>query len=271
MNKPWLHSGPKGQAKMWQLLVVLCAVTFKAAPAQTWTACRPLLTTRETRGDRTTRSLSDSVYQVLNGLDHATWEWFSRWMQAHEGQTLGIPQRGQVGLAEEFHTRIKGDPNQQRIAALALAEMMRGEYAGLKSEQDVLAAVLYRDWDLPPGPAESLLADPQTSFRARRLAVAALEQHWGEQGFYEAAMGALCILAAEVDGIARLTDSTNVSTITDEAQIEFLLSVASALVAGYDNSPAGAPRVDRILPLGNPITDYVQRRLCRAFGCQEPK
>jgi hypothetical protein len=214
-----------------------------------------------------TRAQSDSVFQILNRFDRATWEFLRNWDQTH-GKSIGFPPGALVGLAEDVHTGMKQSPRQQWIAAAALAEMMRGEYGGQSSDQALIAALLYRDWDLPVGPAESLLADPQSSFRARTRAVAALKRHWGDRGFYQAAVGALCILAAQIDGVAKLTDSSDSDLNTDEAQLEFLGAVVSALETGYETQ-GGIPSVDGILPPGNPVTSYVQRRLCTALSCRE--
>jgi len=250
------------------VLIVSCAVPVKIGQAQTWAACHALLTARVTRGAGMTRAQSDSVFQILNSFDRVTWEFLRNWDQTHGKSTIGFPPGALAGLAEDVHTRIRQSPRYQWIAAAALAEMIRGEFGGQSSDQALIAASLYRNWDLPVGPAESLLADPQTSFRARSLAVAALKRHWGDRGFYQAAVGALCILAAQIDGLAELTDSSDADLITDEAQLEFMGAVVSALETGYETQ-GGIPRVDGILPPGNPVTTYVQRRFCTALSCRE--
>jgi hypothetical protein len=99
------------------------------------------------------------------------------------------------------------------------------------------------------------------------MAVAALEHHWNDPQFYRAVIGGLCILAAQVDGMRSVADTSNIESFLDEEQSAFLSAVISALVERYDGAPAGLANPAGDLPPGNPVTLYLHERLCLAFRC----
>src|SRR6266487_130391 len=247
------------------LLLMLALSAPEWSHAQAQSACRTSLRERESR--TVSRASSDSVLRVWNELDLATWSWIRAWLQTHQEPPVTFPPADIRGLAESTRDRLRADAAGQRIAAIALSEMMRGEHGGVVLGQDVLASQIYRVWKLPPKPALALLVDPRTSYRARRLAVLSLEDHWNEVPFYRAAIGALCTLAAQADGMRGLTDSTAVETLLDEDQADFLLTVTSAFERAFENAPLGAMRPQDDLPPGNPVTEYLRRELCRVLGC----
>jgi len=246
---------------------MILATNFSSlASAQGRPECSGSLTVRDSR--RTTPARSDSVLQMWNELDRETWEWIRAWFQAHPEPGPGFSPADVQDLVEGMKNRVKRDPQAQRMAALALAEMMRGEHGGVELGQDILAARIFRTWTLPPSAVLSLLADPLTSNRARRLAVLALEGHWREPGFYQAAIGALCILAAQVGGVQALTDSSGVEGLVDEDQGDVLLAVTAALVEACENAHRTPLNPASQLPQRNPVTEYLRRELRRADACQ---
>ena len=248
-------------------IVILATSVSSIASGQGRPQCSAFMTVRDSRG--TTPARSDSVLRMWNELNRETWEWMRAWFQAHPEPARGFPTADADvrDLAEGLGRRIKRDPQSQRIAALALSEMMRGEHGGVELGQDILASTLFRSLRLPPSAVLSLLADPLTSNRARWLAVLALEGHWREPTFYQAAIGALCILAAQVAGIQALTDSSRVEGLLDEDQGDVLLAVVAALVVACENTQRIPLNPASQLPQGHPVTEYVRRELRRADAC----
>jgi hypothetical protein len=234
--------------------------------AQLRVPCKTHMTTRA--ASLTARDQSDSVLRILNELDFATWEWMRRWLDTHAEPGVGFPPHDVQGLAEDVRSEMRQNPSSSRLIAIALTEMMRGASGGVSLGQGELAAAIYREWDLSPRPAISLLGDPRTSYRARRLAVLALEGHWGDTTFENAAVAALCILSAQVAGMSAMTDSTEIAALIDEDQSDFLGIVTAALVQLTDNPAFGTIVMPyEELPKGNPVTAYVKRAFCAVGSC----
>jgi hypothetical protein len=264
---PLFHSSATATAVRAGVLVVALGTCLESAGhGQAQPPCRSLITT--TVGLPGTRGGSDSLLQQWNELDWEIWRWLRAWFQAHDGpSSLGFPPHKAPGLGAEIRDRINRDAGTRRLAALALADIMRGEHGGLALGQDVLAAELYHSWDLPGAPALSVLSDLHASYRARRLAIVALEGHWYSPEFFRASVGALCILSVQVAGMRALLDSSDVEALVDEDQSEFLSMATASLLEAADHSPRGSSDPGAMLPPGNPVTEYIRREFCRANGC----
>ncbi len=205
------------------------------------------------------RAESDSVLQLINQLDIATWGKLREWYTRIEVPTdLFTPEYAE-GLAEGLRVRVQRDSGLRRLVSLALSEMMRGEGAAMVRGQDVLAAGLYRYWHLSPDAALSLLANPLIDFRTRVLAVAALGDYWTEVRFYRASIGALCVLAARATALQALRGESEEQFPIDVDEENFLLSVERAFASAGEVPSDSLIQLIHDLPAGNPITEHVLR------------
>jgi hypothetical protein len=167
-------------------------------------------------------------------------------------------------VAHDLRVRARRDTAWNRLAAEALAMVMIGPAGGNLDAQSIAAADVYRAWNLTPGPALALLADPKTSARARYHAVEALRSRWAERSFPDAAAPALCVLAARSEGLGRYTepDSQEVADVLDSDDLALLLRLETALSVRADSRSNASVRASlAVLPRSNPVTRHVARAL----------
>lgn len=246
----------------WPLLFGVFATAALASPARGQWPCRQAVPFPRTGTDVSQHEF-DSVLVIAQALTEASWSWIRDWMVANPRPVPGFFVGVGEGIASNVRNAVLADSATARLTAHALAWMMRGESAGFLVGQDVLAASLYRAWSLDPAPALGVVANSLQTPHARLLAVRAVEPHWTGDRFAEAAVAALCTMAARAAGMqAILPDSVrnDAGYLLSEDEGELLGLLEHALLTGRGESDGGR-EILRSLPPRNPVTEHVARYL----------
>jgi hypothetical protein len=148
------------------------------------------------------------------------------------------------------------DSDDVRNAADALALIMLGEAVGFTTPQAVVASDLYRQYDLPPDAALSVLQNPSANSRSKSFALYALQAYWSKSFMKPALASTLCILSVQagaMQGILGETKSHKINQLLDNDQLDLLEWIQRAIDARDTGSDSTSLWLEGILPPGNAV------------------
>ncbi len=185
--------------------------------------------------------------------------------QAGDRLPSGLAGRFRVALVRELDTRALGAPSRSALsAAMALILAERG--SPLPPGASEYAAALYRELDLEPAFLASVIGDPASSWRGRRLALAALPDSSRNTSSLDALRTALCLVVVRADAVAAILDTPSSTAPSVLGEDEFDV-ISEALVTLTDRGCRGGPgeEVRRLVassPVVAPFAEDLRRRMC---------
>jgi len=164
----------------------------------------------------------------------------------------------QVGTdTDSIWTSLRQDTTRLRYLAEALAGIMAAQNLKIGDASAVVAASLYEHWELPPGPALSVLGDPLQGTRSRLLALRAARRSVGTSTVERAILSALCSLAsnaAAIESLRKRRDGDPLSRSLQADDFAFYMEIQATL-ARHGNPSTMVQRVESLLPQGNPVRE----------------
>jgi hypothetical protein len=166
-------------------------------------------------------------------------------------------------LAPGIGASLTNNPHRRALVAHALVRIMRSEAGGFSTGQAIIAADLYRAWQLPFEFANSLASDPNASFRSRVVGINALSHYWNDPRYLVTAVSAACAVGARAEGLLNaMTDPPRLELLLNEDEMELI----DELIASLSHSSlldSFVRQIQAVLPAENPIKGYLLKELTR--------